>query len=53
MTSASTQVVEEYKKFMDFEDEVVKGTYNAFQLRFVDCKKKFTKAFLELDLGVS
>lgn len=51
VASASTQVVEEYKKSKDFEDQVAEGAYDAFQLEFMECKKQVVEAFLELDLG--
>lgn len=43
--------MEEYKKSKGFEDKVIEGSYDAYQLRFMECKKKVIEAFLELHLG--
>lgn len=44
------RAVEEHKKFKNFKDEVVQGAYDAFQLKFMECKKKVIKALSELNL---
>lgn len=49
MASSSTQVVGEYKKSMDIKDEINKGSFDAYHLRFVDCKWKVVNAFLGLN----
>lgn len=51
VTSVGTQVVMEYKKSKDFEDEVSEAAYDAYQQGFVKCKKMVTEAFLGLDLA--
>lgn len=50
VTFAETWAVDEYKKSKDFKYEVIKGIYNAFQLGFVECKKKVSETFSKLDL---
>lgn len=42
--------MEKYEKSKDFENEVIEGAYNAFQLKFAEYKKKVNEAFLEHNL---
>lgn len=46
MTFAGSQAVEEYKKYKNFEDDVTEGAYGAFELGFMECKKKVAESFL-------
>lgn len=48
--SVGTRVVEEFRKFEDFEVELNKGYFDAFQIGFDDCKR-VVKAFPGLDLS--
>lgn len=43
--TAGSRAVEEYLKSKDFKDEVAKGSFDAYHLRFTKCKKKVTEAF--------
>lgn len=44
------RVTEEYKKLVDFKDEVSEAACDAFQKGFVECKRKVANAFPKLDL---
>lgn len=44
------RAIKEYKKLIDFEDEVNEATCDALQKGFVECKKKVTEAFPKLKL---
>lgn len=50
VTSAGARAVKEYKKSKNFEDDVIEGIYDTFQLRFVKYKKKVAMAFSEINL---
>lgn len=45
------RVVEDYKKFADFEDEVIEVARDADQKGFAKCKRKVAQAFHLLDLS--
>lgn len=49
--SITIQVVEEYKKSVDFEQDVIKTKANAYIIGFEDYKDKVAQAYLELDLS--
>lgn len=49
-TSISARALEKYKKSMNFKDEVIKGSYDVYQLGFTECKKKVVEAFPRLNL---
>lgn len=44
------RAIKEYKKLVNFEDEVNEATYDAFQKGFAKCKRKVTEALSKLDL---
>lgn len=47
---AIDKVIKEYKNSQDFKDEVAEACVESLHLVFLECKKKVTTFFLELDL---
>lgn len=45
------RAIEEYKRSIDFEDEVGEATGDTFQKGFAECKRKVAEAFLKLKLN--
>lgn len=43
--------VQEYKKSVDFEQDIVEARTDRYMIDFEDCKDKVARAYLELDLS--
>lgn len=46
----AVRAVDEYKKSIDFEDEVGEATSDTFWKGFAECRRKVAEAFLQLKL---